>query len=190
MEYLSTRSSTYFVDSAQAVLNGLAPDGGLYVPRGLPQLDVAACLKEDTMQMASRIIGALLPDIPDMDGLVKKAYVGKFQTEELTPTVDTGKFTVLELFRGIFTVEKGHRQPCGVIPDLHLGQIQSLADMVGSGGVHHHRLEAGRHIHLQLGDGAQLRAIFISSGKMADQITQGKDIQIGKLLRLGRPNTF
>ena len=100
MEYLSTRSSACFIDSAQAVLNGLAPDGGLYVPRGLPRLDVAACLQEDTMQMASRIIGALLPEIPDMEGLVKKAYVGKFQTEELTPTVDTGKFTVLELFRG------------------------------------------------------------------------------------------
>ena len=100
MEYLSTRSSAYFVDSAQAVLNGLAPDGGLYVPRGLPKLDVTACLKEDTMQMACRIMVALLPDIPDMEGLVKKAYVGKFQTEELTPTVDTGKFTVLELFRG------------------------------------------------------------------------------------------
>ena len=74
MEYLSTRSSTYFVDSAQAVLNGLAPDGGLYVPRGLPQLDVTACLNEDTMQMAARIIGALLPDIPDMEGLVKKLH--------------------------------------------------------------------------------------------------------------------
>ena len=57
MEYLSTRSSDFFIDSAQAVLNGLAPDGGLYVPRGLPRLDVAACLKENTMQMASRIIG-------------------------------------------------------------------------------------------------------------------------------------
>ena len=100
MEYLSTRSSAYFIDSAQAVLNGLAPDGGLYVPRGLPQLDVAACLNESTMEMATRIIGSLLPDIPNMDVLVRKAYTGKFQTEELTPTVDTGKFTVLELFRG------------------------------------------------------------------------------------------
>ena len=100
MEYLSTRSDKYFVDSAQAVLNGLAPDGGLYVPRGLPALDVAACLQESTKEMACRIIGSLLPDIPDMDVLVDRAYTGKFQTEELTPTVDTGKFTVLELFRG------------------------------------------------------------------------------------------
>ena len=52
------------------------------------------------MDMAARIIGAMLPDIPDMAQLVDKAYTGKFQTAELTPTVDTGKFTVLELFRG------------------------------------------------------------------------------------------
>ena len=100
MNYLSTRSNEAFIDSAQAVLNGLAPDGGLYVPERLPALDVAACLQESTKEMATRIIGSLLPDIPDMASLVDKAYTGKFQTEELTPTVDTGKFTVLELFRG------------------------------------------------------------------------------------------
>ena len=100
MLYHSTRNHLETVDSAQAVLSGLAPDGGLYVPEKLPQIDVAACLQEDTMQMAQRIIGAMLPAIPNMGELVRRAYVGKFQTEELTPTVDTGKFTVLELFRG------------------------------------------------------------------------------------------
>ena len=100
MLYHSTRSKEYIADSAQAVLNGLAPDGGLYVPASLPSLNVAACLQEDTMSMATRIIGAMLPDIPEMDTLVRRAYTGKFETEELTPTVDTGKFTVLELFRG------------------------------------------------------------------------------------------
>ena len=100
MKYLSTRNNSVFVDSAQAVLNGLAPDGGLYVPARLPEFDAAECLQEDTMAMAARIMGALLPEIPDMELLVKNAYTGKFQSEELTPTVDTGKFTVLELFRG------------------------------------------------------------------------------------------
>ena len=100
MQYHSTRNHTLTVDSAQAVLNGLAPDGGLYVPAVLPQIDVNACLAEDTMAMATRIIGAMLPDVPEMDTLVNRAYTGKFQTAELTPTVDTGKFTVLELFRG------------------------------------------------------------------------------------------
>ena len=100
MQYHSTRDHSRCVDSARAVLNGLAPDGGLYVPESLPRLDVSACLQEDTMAMATRIIGAMLPDIPDMAQLVHNAYTGKFQTAELTPTVDTGKFTVLELFRG------------------------------------------------------------------------------------------
>ena len=100
MLYHSTRSNKELVDSAQAVLNGLAPDGGLYVPAALPRLDVEKILSSSTMEMAQAIIGALLPDVPDMGTLVSKAYVGKFETEELTPTVDTGKFTVLELFRG------------------------------------------------------------------------------------------
>ena len=100
MQYHSTRCNISCIDSAQAVLNGLAPDGGLYVPDSLPELDVTACLQENTMAMATRIIGAMLPDIPDMEKLVSRAYTGKFQSEELTPTVDTGKFTVLELFRG------------------------------------------------------------------------------------------
>ena len=100
MFYHSTRSNTAFVDSAQAVLSGLAPDGGLYVPGNLPKIDVEDILQQDTFRMAERIIAAMLPDIPNMGSLVKNAYTGKFQTEELTPTVDTGKFTVLELFRG------------------------------------------------------------------------------------------
>ena len=100
MLYYSTRNNEFIVDSAQAVLSGLAPDGGLYVPSALPALDVASCLKADTMTMATKIIGAMLPDIPNMEQLVTRAYKGKFETDELTPTVDTGKFTVLELFRG------------------------------------------------------------------------------------------
>ena len=100
MIYHSTRSSAQTVDSAQAVLSGLAPDGGLYVPENFPAFDAEKCLRLDTMGMASMIIGAMLPHIPNMDTLVSRAYTGKFQTAELTPTVDTGKFTVLELFRG------------------------------------------------------------------------------------------
>ena len=100
MLYHSTRGKEYTVDSARAVLEGLATDGGLFVPEALPEIDVAACLQENTMEMACRIIGAMLPDIEDMPALVEKAYRGKFQTEELTPTVKAGDRYVLELFRG------------------------------------------------------------------------------------------
>ena len=100
MNYHSTRDHTLITDSAQAVLSGLAPDGGLFVPARLPALDVEKILKMDAYQMASAIIGAMLPDIPDMDNLVKKAYTGKFTAPDLTPTVKAGNFTVLELFHG------------------------------------------------------------------------------------------
>ena len=100
MLYHSTRNSFDCVDSARAVLEGLAPDGGLYMPEFLPDFDWKKCLKGSSLDMATQILSALLPDIPDMEKLVKNAYVGKFETEDLTPTVSVGDFSVLELFRG------------------------------------------------------------------------------------------
>ncbi len=100
MRYHSTRNDKIFVDSAQAVLDGLAPDGGLYMPEALPEFDWQKCLRGTAQEMSTMILEALLPDIPNMGQLVSNAYTGKFQTEDLTPTVRVGDFTVLELFRG------------------------------------------------------------------------------------------
>ena len=100
MIYHSTRNAALCADSAQAVLEGLAPDGGLYVPKALPEFDWKQCLQGSAMDMATAILSALLPDIPDMAELVRKAYTGKFATEELTPTVGVGDFHILELFHG------------------------------------------------------------------------------------------
>jgi len=98
--YHSTRSTNLCADSAQAVLEGLAADGGLYVPKSIPEFNWRRCLNGSAMDMATDILSTLLPDIPDMAGLVKKAYTGKFATAELTPTVSVGDFSVLELFHG------------------------------------------------------------------------------------------
>jgi len=100
MLYHSTRNKDVRVDSAQAVLEGLAPDGGLYMPETIPSFDWKACLEGSSQQMSVRILSALLPDIPNMEELVSRAYTGKFETEALTPTVSVGDFHVLELFRG------------------------------------------------------------------------------------------
>ena len=100
MNYHSTRCSFDLVDSAQAVLSGLAPDGGLYMPEYIPHLDWHKTLEGDSLSMAADILSALLPEIPNMPELVKNAYVGQFETADLTPTAAVGNFTVLELFRG------------------------------------------------------------------------------------------
>ena len=100
MNYHSTRHSGGLVNSAQAVLEGLAPDGGLYMPEYIPTLNWHTTLKRSSTGMSAAILGVLLPDIPDMEQLVRNAYDGQFETEDLTPTAQVGDFTVLELFRG------------------------------------------------------------------------------------------
>ena len=100
MFYHSTRNPEPRVDSARAVLEGLAPDGGLYMPEYIPDFDWQGCLSGSAQEMSAMILSALLPDIPGMRRLVGNAYTGKFETEDLTPTVPVGGFTVLELFRG------------------------------------------------------------------------------------------
>ena len=116
MDYISTRGQSPAVDSAQAVLSGLAPDGGLYVPRAIPAFDWQHCLTLSAQQMSAAILSALLPDIPNMDALVKRAYTGKFETEDLTPTVPVGDFQVLELFRG----------PTSAFKDVALSMLPQL----------------------------------------------------------------
>ena len=116
MQYHSTRSCEPCVDSAQAVLLGLAGDGGLYLPAQLPAFDWRDCLTGDTFSMAERILSAFLPDIPDMGSLVSRAYTGKFETEDLTPTVKVGSLNVLELFRG----------PTSAFKDVALSMLPQL----------------------------------------------------------------
>ena len=116
MLYHSTRSNESFVDSARAVLTGLAPDGGLYMPQQLPDFDWKHCLTLSAQEQSAAILSALLPDIPDMKALVERAYTGKFQTEELTPTVPAGDFYVLELFRG----------PTSAFKDVALSMLPQL----------------------------------------------------------------
>ena len=66
------------------------------------RLDWRKTLDLDTRGMAVEILSALLPSFSkdEMKELVLSAYEGKFETEDLTPTVRLGDDTVLELFRG------------------------------------------------------------------------------------------
>ena len=116
MQYISTRAQSPQIDSAQAVLNGIAPDGGLYLPVEFPAFSWKSCVQCNTLEMAQMILSAFLPDIPQMDVLTRKAYQGKFETEDLTPTVPVGNFHVLELFRG----------PTSAFKDVALSMLPQL----------------------------------------------------------------
>lgn len=102
MNYQSTRNHRLQASSAAAVLEGIAADGGLYIRDDLSTMnfDWKGLLGEDSLTMSARILSALLPDIPDMETLVKQGYEGKFEADELTPLAQVGDRYVLELFRG------------------------------------------------------------------------------------------
>ena len=116
MRYHSTRNDQNFVDSAEAVLEGLAPDGGLYMPQQIPALDWKQLLTGSSQEISCAILSALLPDIPNMPRLVANAYTDKFETEDLTPSVSVGDSTVLELFRG----------PTSAFKDVALSMLPQL----------------------------------------------------------------
>ena len=101
MLYHSTRDIRLTAPSTRAVLEGIAPDGGLYIcdPASL-DFDWQGALRLDTLSMAAKILSALLPDFPDIEDIVRKSYAGKFPTADLTPLVPVGDKYVLELYHG------------------------------------------------------------------------------------------
>ncbi len=101
MQYQSTRSDIS-ANGLQAVLSGLAPDGGLYVDSSLSRRPFPwdEVLSLSPLSMAARILSHLLPDFEDMDEIVRLSYTNKFDTPLLTPLVSAGDYRILELFHG------------------------------------------------------------------------------------------
>lgn len=101
--YHSTRGSGK-LSPKEAVLRGIADDGGLYVWDGLEdvRLDLDALLKLDYQEMAKRLFAEVLWDYSEEElaRCVDLAYTGKFDSEQITPLVMAGDLPVLELFHG------------------------------------------------------------------------------------------
>ncbi|WP_367925795.1 threonine synthase [uncultured Ruthenibacterium sp.] len=62
MEYTSTRNSALSVEAAQAILRGIAPDGGLFVPVHFPHLSAKEVYGLDYPQTAVKVLSAFLSD--------------------------------------------------------------------------------------------------------------------------------
>ena len=104
LHYKSTRNSNMNVTASEAILKGLAPDGGLFVPSSLPKLDVTfEELKDMTYQeTAYAVMKQFLTDFTEdeLKACVAKAYDAKFDTEEIAPLVKVDDTYYLELFHG------------------------------------------------------------------------------------------
>ena len=102
--YNSTRSKGIQVKASEAILKGLAEDGGLFVPDHIPTLDKS--LKElagmDYRQVAYEVMKLFLTDFTEeeLKGCIEKAYDSKFDTEVIAPLTQADGAYYLELFHG------------------------------------------------------------------------------------------
>ena len=102
--YKSTRNGEDTVTASEAILKGLADDGGLFVPVQIPKLDVTMEeLKTMSYQeTAYAVMKQFLTEFSEeeLKGCIARAYDSKFDTEVIAPLVKVGDTYHLELFHG------------------------------------------------------------------------------------------
>ena len=104
IKYVSTRGDKEKISASQAILRGIAPDGGLYVPENLPKLDKS--LEElnalNYREIAYEVMKLFFTDFSEeeLKSCIASAYDEKFDTEEIVPLKEADGLTYIELFHG------------------------------------------------------------------------------------------
>jgi len=102
--YKSTRSEDGYLKASEAILKGLADDGGLFVPTEIPKLDVTVeeLSKMTYQQAAYEVMKLYFTDFTEeeLKNCINKAYDEKFDTEEIAPLAEVDGAYYLELFHG------------------------------------------------------------------------------------------
>lgn len=104
LTYQSTRGGERGVSPSRAILKGLADDGGLFMPAGIPRLETPMeALEAMTYQeIAYEVMKLFLTDFTgeELKGCIEKAYDGKFDTEVIAPLSKAWGAYFLELYHG------------------------------------------------------------------------------------------
>ena len=102
--YRSTRGGDGPITASKAILQGLAKDGGLFVPEKLPKLPVSlkSLAGADYREVAYIVMKEFLTDFTEeeLKNCIEKAYDDKFDVKELVPIKKVGGAYHLELFHG------------------------------------------------------------------------------------------
>lgn len=102
--YQSTRDGKQEVTASKAILQGLADDGGLFMPVQIPTLDVSLEKLKDMsyQETAYTVMKQFLTDFTEAElkSCIEKAYDSKFDTEEIAPLAKVDNTYYLELFHG------------------------------------------------------------------------------------------
>ncbi len=104
MRYVSTRGQIGSISFREAVIMGLATDGGLLLPESIPTVsaeELKSWAKLSYPELAFKVMSLFITDIKaeDLKGLVGRSYA-TFDHPEVTPVVKKDGIYVLELFHG------------------------------------------------------------------------------------------
>ena len=102
--YKSTRNSNETATASEAILKGLAENGGLFVPDSIPALDVDLndLAKMSYQEVAYEVMSRMLTDFTEeeLKYCINSAYDKKFDTPVIAPLVKKAGAHYLELFHG------------------------------------------------------------------------------------------
>lgn len=102
--YRSTRGNEKQVTASQAILQGLAEDGGLFVPDRIPVFDrtMEEFARMSYQETAYEVMKLLLTDFTEeeLKSCINNAYDEKFDTEIIAPLAEADEAYFLELFHG------------------------------------------------------------------------------------------
>ena len=103
MKYISTRNKDKVVSSSEAIIQGLAADGGLYTPQSLDQkVDLSSALKMNYLELAQYILSLFLSDFSheQIQQCVQNAYQNSFENNEVAPLCKYHDGWLMELWHG------------------------------------------------------------------------------------------
>lgn len=105
MRYISTRGGIQPIAFKDAVMMGLASDGGLLLPQSYPSVSREQLETWRTLsypELAFEVISRFVDDIPasDLKGIVERSYA-TFTHPQVTPVVKQDGVYILELFHGV-----------------------------------------------------------------------------------------
>ena len=103
MKYVSSRNKNEIVESHNAIIQGLAKDGGLFTPENINiHINVDELKNLSYQQIATKVIHAFLDDFTEeeISSSVNQAYDNKFDTEEIVPLHKIEDAYLMELYHG------------------------------------------------------------------------------------------
>ena len=154
MKFISTRGDAPVLNFEEAVLAGLASDGGLYVPAELPKFSKAQIASWAGLSYQDLAFNIIAPFVDgeisddDLKGIIAKAY-SSFRHDAIAPLVQTGhQEWILELFQGPTLAFKDFAlQFLGHLLDFILAKRQQKVVVMGatSGDTGSAAIEGCRH---------------------------------------------